>query len=49
MGGGSTYHAHVSPTYHLQALDAAGMDKVLDKHHNTLQKHVEKTIRKMNG
>jgi hypothetical protein len=49
MGGGSTYHAHVNPTYHLQALDASGMDKVLDKHSDTLQKHVTKTLRKMNG
>jgi hypothetical protein len=49
LSGGSTYHAHVSPTYNLQALDSAGMDKVLDKHHDALQKHVEKTIRKMNG
>jgi hypothetical protein len=48
MGGGSHYHAHVNPTYHLQALDASGMDKVLDEHHGTLQKHVEKTLRKMN-
>jgi hypothetical protein len=49
MSAGSHYHAHVNPTYNLQALDASGMDKVLDTHHDTLQRHVEKTIRKMNG
>ncbi len=47
-GGGNHYHAHVSPTYHLQALDTDGMQKVLDKHGDTLQKHVENTLRKMN-
>jgi hypothetical protein len=48
MGGGTHYHAHVSPTYNLQALDASGMDKVLDKHGPTLQKHVESVFRKLN-
>jgi len=48
MGGAHHYHAHVNPTYHLHALDSAGMDKVLDKHSDTLQKHVTKTLRKMN-
>jgi hypothetical protein len=48
MGGGNHYHAHVSPTYHLQALDSSGMDKILDKHQNTLTKHVNNTLRKMN-
>jgi hypothetical protein len=49
MGGGSHYHAHVSPTYNLQALDTAGMEKVLAKHSDTIQKHVSNTLRKMNG
>ncbi len=30
MGGSSThYHAHVRPIYNLQALDTAGLDRVL--------------------
>jgi hypothetical protein len=49
MGGGTHMHAHVNPTYNLQALDASGMDKVLDNHQATLQRHVEKTMRKLNG
>jgi hypothetical protein len=49
MGGGGTHlHAHVSPTYHLHAVDANGMDDLLKKHESTLNKHVENTLRKMN-
>jgi hypothetical protein len=47
-GGGTHYHAHVSPTYHLESLDSAGIERVLSKHSNTLTKHVENTLRKMN-
>ncbi len=47
-GGGKHFHAHVSPVYNLQALDAAGMDNVLKKHSDTLTKHVTNTIRRMN-
>ncbi len=46
--GGKHYHAHVSPTYNLQALDASGMDKVLAKHSQTISKHVGNELRKMN-
>lgn len=46
--GGSHYHAHVSPTYNLQALDSEGMDKVLAKHSDTLTKHVTTSLRKLN-
>ena len=46
--GGKHFHAHVSPTYHLQALDAEGMDKVLAKHSQTISKHVGNELRKMN-
>jgi hypothetical protein len=49
MGGGKSYHAHVSPTYHLHALDTAGMEKMLDKHSDTITKHVNNTLRRMNG
>ena len=47
-GAGVTNHIHFRPTYHLQALDATGMEKVLDKHAPTLQKHVENVFRKLN-
>jgi hypothetical protein len=47
MGGGSHYHAR--PTYNLQALDTTGMEKVLNKHNDTITKHVSNTLRKMNG
>ncbi len=47
-GGGPTYHVHVRPTYHVQSLDTAGMESVLDKHLDTLQRHFERTLRKMN-
>ena len=45
---GKHFHAHVSPVYHLQALDADGMDKVLAKHSDAIGKHVTNTLRKMN-
>jgi hypothetical protein len=48
MGGGVTNHVHVHFRPNLQALDASGMDKVLDKHGDKLQKHFEKTLRRMN-
>ncbi|SFS07643.1 hypothetical protein SAMN05421771_1367 [Granulicella pectinivorans] len=47
-GGGNHYHAHVSPRYTIQALDRGGLEKVLQEHETTLQKHVERTFRKMN-
>jgi hypothetical protein len=49
MGGG--YHYHVSAPIHIaaSALDFEGMDRVLDKHGDKLQKHFEKTLRKMHG
>ena len=46
-GGGNHYHAHVNPTYHVQALDSSGMGKILEKHSDTLTKHVQNTLRKM--
>lgn len=52
-GTGDVVHHHhyttnVKPTYHLQALDSSGMAKILDKHSDDLQKHFEKTLRRMN-
>jgi hypothetical protein len=48
MGGGTQYHAHsdFKPTVH--ALDADGVDKVLEKHGAAFQKHVEGVFRKLN-
>jgi hypothetical protein len=48
MNGGTTMHIHMRPTYHLQALDHAGMDRVLAKHSTQLQKHFQNSIRKLN-
>jgi hypothetical protein len=48
-GGGKQYHVHAPVHFNLSALDSEGMDKVLDKHGDKLQKHFEKTLRKMNG
>jgi hypothetical protein len=48
MGGGHQYHVHAPVHFNLSALDSTGMDRVLDKHGDKLQKHFEKTLRKMN-
>jgi len=48
MGGGTQNHAHVHTTYHVQALDGSGMEKVLEKHSQTLAKHVSNELRKLN-
>jgi hypothetical protein len=46
--GGNHYHvrAHFAPTVH--ALDADGVDTVLDKHADKFQKHFENAVRRMN-
>jgi hypothetical protein len=38
--------AHFAP--HVHALDSDGVDKVLEKHQATFQKHFQRTLRKMN-
>ncbi|GAA3760766.1 coiled-coil domain-containing protein [Terriglobus aquaticus] len=48
QGGGHTYHVHVRPTYHLQALDGDGIETTLNKHTDVLQKHFETAVRRMN-
>jgi hypothetical protein len=48
LGNTTHLHAHVNPTYNLQAMDAAGLESVLHEHEATLNKHVEHTLRKMN-
>jgi hypothetical protein len=46
--GGTHFHvrAHFSPTIH--AVDAAGVDRMLEKHGDRFQRHFEGTLRKMN-
>jgi hypothetical protein len=46
--GGHTFNirAHYAPT--VSALDSDGVDKVLTKHGDRFQKHIENTLRKMN-
>lgn len=39
---------HYRPTFHLNALDTDGVDKVLTKHASTFQKHVTRAIGRMN-
>ena len=48
MGGGPTYHvqAHFAPQ--IQAVDADGVDRMLDKHGDVFQRHFENTLRKAN-
>lgn len=48
MGGQSTVHVHVRPTYHLQALDGHGIDRVLTNHASTLTKHFNNAVRRTN-
>ena len=45
-GGGVHHHHH--NTYHLSALDSSGMEHVLTKHSDTLARHFNNHIRKMN-
>jgi hypothetical protein len=48
MGGGYAPVLHFKPVYHLQAMDSEGMEKVLTKHNDVIQKHVHNELRKMN-
>ncbi len=47
-GGGPRNHVTMQVHMHASALDAEGMDKVLEKHSDKLQRHFENTLRKMN-
>lgn len=40
---------HVRPTYHVQTIDGDGMQKVLSKHSDEIQRHVSAAIRKTNS
>jgi hypothetical protein len=46
--GGPRNHVTMQVHWHGSALDADGMDTVLEKHADKLQRHVENTLRKMN-
>lgn len=46
--GGQRTVVHVSPTYHVQVLDGDGMKATLEKNADQLQRHVERTLRRMN-
>ena len=47
-GGGPRNHVNMHVHMHASALDADGMDTVLTKHSDKLQRHFENTLRKMN-
>jgi hypothetical protein len=44
----SVTHIHVRPTYNVQAIDGKGMGDALEKHSAVLQKHFEKSVRRLN-
>jgi hypothetical protein len=46
-GGGDT-HIHHHSTYHVQALDSDGVDRVLHEHHETFARHFENHVRRLN-
>ncbi|MGB8029332.1 MAG: hypothetical protein WCF30_06660 [Terracidiphilus sp.] len=48
QGGGPHYHVTTHVHMNASALDSDGMDAVLNKHADTLQRHFERTLRKMN-
>lgn len=45
---GQTVHVHVRPTYHVNTIDGDGMKAALEKHSDQLQRHFERSLRKMN-
>jgi uncharacterized protein YdcH (DUF465 family) len=45
---GPTYHVHVRPTYNVSAIDGKGMSDALEKHSAVLQKHFERSVRRLN-
>jgi hypothetical protein len=47
-GQGQTVHVHVRPTYHVNTIDGDGMRGALEKHTDEIQRHVERSVRKMN-
>ncbi len=47
-GARETSHVHIHNTYHVSALDSDGMDEVLQRHNDTLVRHVQSAVRRMN-
>lgn len=45
---GPDIHIHHSPTYHVQAIDRAGVHEMLDNHKEEFASHVTNAVRKMN-
>jgi hypothetical protein len=45
---GGEVHIHHSHHYHVEALDAEGVDRVLTKHSDTFEKHLNNHARKLN-
>lgn len=48
LGNTTHYHAPIHYAPVIQAVDTAGVEKMLDKHGDKFQAHVEKTLRRMN-
>jgi hypothetical protein len=48
MGGGTHYHASIHYAPVVNAVDGDGVEKMLDKHGDKFQRHVETTLRKLN-
>jgi hypothetical protein len=46
--GGGDSHFHYNPTIHIQALDRDGLDHALTKHSETVKKHFNNHVRRMN-
>jgi hypothetical protein len=47
-GAHKATHVHVHNTYHVSALDGGGMEEVLARHNDTVTRHIERTVRRMN-
>lgn len=47
-GGGDVMHFHHSPVYHLQMIDATGVDKMLKQHGEQFVRHAERELRRRN-
>ena len=45
---GQTTHVHMHNSFNVQTIDGDGMQGALDKHSDQLQRHVEKTLRRLN-
>jgi hypothetical protein len=46
--GGPDVHIHHHATYHIQAMDGDGVDRVLQNHGDKFTQHAVRTLRRMN-